>query len=96
MDHSTLPLWQSHRTVHALKIESVDKVTATLYRLTPTDKRYPPFEVTHVYVGMHQVHAGGYYIVHEDGYVTFKPAKAIEEGYNQITDPLGQKEVKHG
>ena len=32
----------------------------------------------------HQPQPGGYYVVYEDGYKSYSPAKAFEEGYTQI------------
>ena len=35
-------------------------------------------------VEKHNPEAGGYYVVYEDGYKSFSPAKAFEEGYTRI------------
>lgn len=32
----------------------------------------------------HKPVAGGYFVVYEDGYESFSPAKAFEEGYTRI------------
>ena len=32
----------------------------------------------------HNPEVGGYYVVYEDGYKSFSPAKAFEEGYTLI------------
>lgn len=32
----------------------------------------------------HQPQVGGYYVVYDDGYQSFSPAKAFEEGYTRV------------
>ncbi len=71
-----LPLYTCHKRVRALKIESVD-----LRVLHFADKRYAPIEATVWYMLKHRPEAGGYYVVYEDGYTSYSPAKAFEEGY---------------
>jgi site-specific recombinase XerD len=40
-----------------------------------------PIHVRHDYVHKHKPEAGGYYVVYADGYKSYSPAKAFEEGY---------------
>ncbi|MCX6845050.1 MAG: hypothetical protein NTU84_00535 [Verrucomicrobia bacterium] len=42
---------------------------------------YLPIHVTHDYVHKHKPEVGGYYVVYADGYKSYSPAKAFEEGY---------------
>lgn len=71
-----LPVYKSHKKVHALKIRSVKGNT-----IDPWDDRYAAFEVDDTYIAKHAPYDGGYYVVYEDGYKSFSPAKAFEEGY---------------
>ena len=32
----------------------------------------------------HQPHVGGYYVIYDDGYSSFSPAKAFEDGYTKL------------
>jgi hypothetical protein len=86
-----MPKYQSHKIVHALKIKS-----AEYYSETPTDETdgtmiltfeeegYAPMRVPFSYVSKHNPKAGGYYVIYEDGYASWSPAKAFEEGYTKI------------
>jgi hypothetical protein len=49
--------------------------------LVPEDGRYVRFCVSQQYANKHKPHAGGYYVVYKDGYQSFSPAEAFEEGY---------------
>lgn len=89
-----MPKYRSHKTVWALKIASIifDRVVARAEgretdgsaTITPTEPGYAPFKVDHAYVHKHQPKAGGYYVVYVDGYKSWSPADAFEEGHTQI------------
>ena len=42
----------------------------------------------------HKPHAGGYYVVYDDGYKSFSPAKAFEEGYRLLPRGGGRPTVE--
>lgn len=73
-----LPRYRCHKEVHALKIA---RVAGTL--LVPADPRFAPFDVPEGFVERHRPEAGGYYVVYADGYASFSPGKAFEEGYTR-------------
>lgn len=52
--------------------------------LTPSEKGYARFPVSIEYVQKHDPKEGGYYVVYDDGYKSFSPAKAFEDGYTRI------------
>ncbi len=52
--------------------------------IVPEDQRYARFCVESAYVEKHKPVAGGYYVVYGDGYKSFSPAAAFEEGYSKI------------
>lgn len=52
--------------------------------ITPEDSRFAPFKVSGDYQQKHAPQAGGYFVVYKDGYKSFSPAKAFEEGYELI------------
>lgn len=85
-----MPRYQSHKTVCALKIKAIQQTPADVpfeggsWRITPEDTSYAPFDVPHAYYEKHQPHEGGYYVVYADGYKSFSPAAAFEEGYTLI------------
>jgi len=49
--------------------------------IVPAEKGYEPIPVTGTYISKHQPVAGGYYVVYKDGYESFSPAEAFEDGY---------------
>jgi hypothetical protein len=51
--------------------------------ITPTEEGFAPFTVSAEFVAKHKPEVGGYFVVYEDGYTSFSPAKAFEEGYTR-------------
>lgn len=87
-----LPAYKSHKTVWALKIADIQQspademstVDGGTWRLIPENPGYGPITVPHSYVVKHAPQPGGYYVVYADGYTSFSPAKAFEEGNTPI------------
>jgi hypothetical protein len=52
--------------------------------LTPENALYGRIEVDQEYVSKHKPEAGGYFVVYADGYKSFSPAKAFEDGYTRV------------
>lgn len=89
-----LPRYVCHKKVHALKIAKIENFIERKglntdagrpgARITPENGRYSPFNVDAAYCQKHQPKAGGYYVVYEDGYKSWSPAEAFENGYTLI------------
>lgn len=79
-----LPQYRSHKTVRALKIQSIIPVMDGSATIIPEDDRFPPFSVDAEYVKKREPKAGGYYVVYQDGYKSWSPAEAFEEGYTLV------------
>jgi hypothetical protein len=84
-----MPRYKCHKEVWALKIAEVgyhgDSENGTTGgRIVPADEGYAPFEVSAEYMNKHKPVAGGYYVVYADGYQSFSPAQAFEEGYTRV------------
>lgn len=81
-----MPRYQSHKKVWALKIKKIDVNPdgSTNSIITPEEEGYAPFKVNYKYYSKHLPKEGGYYVRYEDGYESFSPAKAFEEGYTLI------------
>ncbi len=95
-----MPTYRCHKTVSALKIKEVvchadadPAVTIDEFAKTeefqgghifPDDKRYGPIPFDAAYFRKHKPEAGGYYVVYSDGYKSFSPAKAFEDGYTRV------------
>ncbi len=86
MPDMEMPKYRCHKEVHALKIKQVytDRSGGTSNVLQFENERYAPIEVDLEYVNKHIPEAGGYYVVYKDGYKSFSPADAFEEGYTLI------------
>lgn len=85
-----MPRYKCHKEVHALKIAELrstavdgNESDGTL-QLVPEDQRYAPFVLDREYVHKHKPVAGGYYVVYADGYKSFSPAAAFEDGYTLV------------
>lgn len=82
-----MPRYKSHKIVWAFKIKTIDDhgerpdFAATI---TPEDGGYAPFQVDQDYMNKHKPQVGGYYVVYKDGYRSFSPAEAFEDGYTKV------------
>jgi hypothetical protein len=80
-----MPRYKCHKEVWALKLDGVAPVnqdgSTWLY---PADKTYASFMVSAEFVAKHKPTVGGYYVVYKDGYTSFSPADAFEDGYTLI------------
>ena len=52
--------------------------------ITPEEEGYGAFPVSRKYVLKHDPKVGGYYVVYADGYKSWSPAQAFEEGYTRV------------
>lgn len=86
-----MPRYQCHKKVWALKIAGINDPTQPGSEsdgsriITPEESGYEPFRVDYSFVHKHKPEVGGYFVVYDDGYKSFSPAKAFEEGYSKIT-----------
>ena len=89
-----MPKYVCHKQVWALKIAKLelditlaaaeDRETTGGAWITPADEGYAKFHVEALYVAKHNPREGGYYVVYPDGYKSFSPAAAFEDGYTKI------------
>ena len=77
--HAPMPQYQCHKKVSALKIK---EVAGNL--ITPEEGGFEPFTVDDGFMEKNKPQVGGYYVVYEDGYQSYSPAKAFEDGYTLI------------
>lgn len=78
-----MPKYESHKKVHALKIAEIDATEGGAF-ITPEEEGYAQFRVSDEYLLKHKPKVGGYYVVYADGYKSWSPAEAFEEGYTLI------------
>jgi len=86
-----MPRYKCHKIVSALKIRLVKphmqsgKCTDCILAFEPHDDQTFPNKTVHgSYFDAHKPTAGGYFVLYEDGYQSFSPAKAFESGYSLI------------
>lgn len=79
-----MPRYQCHKKVHALKIAGIRPVVGGAAILTPAEDGYAPFDVDQEYVAKHKPQVGGFYVVYDDGYRSYSPSQAFEEGYTRL------------
>ena len=83
-----MPRYKCHKEVWALKIKEIKREpygnAGVEYYIVPEDARYAPINVHPEYIEKHAPKAGGYYVSYTDGYISYSPAKAFEEGYTRI------------
>ena len=84
-DTKEMPRYKCHKEVHALKIDRILTDPEGGLPVIVPEGNYTPFEVTHEWFAKHEPTASGYYVLYEDGYASYSPAKAFEEGYTLRT-----------
>lgn len=52
--------------------------------IVPDEAGCPVFAVTRAYLMKHDPKPGGYYVLYGDGYDSYSPAQAFEEGYSRL------------
>jgi len=85
-----MPQYECHKKVWALKIADVKQSEPEVdfpggsYELIIDGTTFAPIRVPAEFVQQHKPQVGGYYVVYADGYKSYSPAKAFEEGYTLI------------
>ena len=90
-----MPVYACHKEVWALKIAAIvldsdlaardgNRETDGGAFLHPNEPGYAPIKVDHAYMRKHQPKVGGYFVVYKDGYKSFSPKEAFEEGYTRV------------
>lgn len=80
-----MPRYKCHKEVWALKIADLKPCfpdDGTLM-MTPADSGFAPILLDAAFVAKHKPQVGGYYVVYKDGYKSWSPAQAFEEGYTR-------------
>jgi len=75
-----LPKYTCNKVVQALKIEDIHKNSIGGVSIIPVGI-FKSFTVSPEYVAKHNPVVGGYFVLYEDGYESFSPAEAFENGY---------------
>ena len=81
----SLPEYQSHRVVRAMKIAAIQWSEGGAQLLTADADPIPRrINVDLDYMIKHRPKVGGYYIAYDDGYESWSPSEAFEAGYSRL------------
>lgn len=79
------PWYQCHKKVRAVKIKEWSVNPDGSIRIVPADEGVKPFTVAGDFGHkIHSVDDPGYFVLYEDGYASWSPTKAFEEGYTRL------------
>ena len=86
-----MPKYKCHKEVWALKIKNIimdgegeNRESDGSAIIIPEEKGYDPFKVSREYINKHKPKLGGYYVQYKDGYESFSPYEAFEDGYSLL------------
>lgn len=82
-----MPKFQCHKKVHALQIREFVETHEDRelpIELIPMDDRFLPIAVSLEFAAIHEITPGGYYVVYDDGYISYSPQTAFEAGYTEL------------
>jgi hypothetical protein len=80
--YAAWPIFQCHKRVRALKIHAVTSNALGAYLIFESGNT--PMQMDFDWQAKHRPQDGGYLVVYDDGYASFSPAKAFEEGYTRL------------
>ncbi len=87
-----MPLYQSHKKVRALKIKEIRLNVIVAGNTEPVSfiifeqEEYGTHTLSKEFLAKHKPEVGGYLVRYDDGYLSYSPAKAFEEGYTRVVD----------
>ncbi len=96
-----MPEYLCHKKVRGLKIEAINKVDKApfgSFELVFENKAFHPIVISDQLMRRSHFKAGGYLVRYEDGYISYSPAKAFEDGYKRVgskADPLTPEELNN-
>jgi len=79
-----MPRYQSHKKVWALKIAAIEFDADGTATIAPADPGYATIKRENFRPKFSGGDDLGYYVVYKDGYASWSPTKAFEEGYTRI------------
>ena len=86
-----MPRYKCHKEVWAHRIKAItyselpenQEADGSAF-IVPWEEGYAPIKVGFDYMSKHKPRPGGYYVVYKDGYRSFSPGEAFEDGYTLI------------
>ena len=83
---ASLPQYKSHKTVEALKIKEIIRIPEGGATIVPENENFGSFTVSEEFMAKHNPSEGGYHVRYSDGYESWSPADAFEEGYTELKE----------
>lgn len=77
-----MPRYKCHKDVWALKIAAIEMNEDRSAKIAPADEGYGMVETAPNFPFKGSEDDLGYYVVYADGYQSWSPTKAFEEGYS--------------
>jgi hypothetical protein len=78
-------IFKSHKEVKGAKIKDIIRDAGGKRFLRFVDNDTDRWEMTDEWFDRHKPERGGYLVLYKDGYVSFSPAEAFEDGNTRIT-----------
>lgn len=84
-----LPSYTSHKTVYAAKIAAIEIHADKSATIAPADRRFEPFRTASLWAERWKgsEEDQGYYVQYGDGFASWSPTKAFEDGYTADVAP---------
>lgn len=83
-----MPRYRCHKEIWGFKITGIETGTKATqdgsFLLHHAEGYFLPVRVDSEYVAKHKPEVGGYFVQYKDGYKSFSPGGAFEEGYTRI------------
>lgn len=79
-----LTRYTCHKQVDAAKIKNITSERRPGGRVYATFEDGSTYDLTAAYVMKHKPEVDGYFVRYDDGYESFSPAKAFENGYTRL------------
>lgn len=81
-----MPKYKCHKEVWALKISAIEINEDMSATIAPENKGYAPFKTEAGWAGTFKgtEEDKGYYVAYKDGYKSWSPTKAFEDGYTRV------------
>lgn len=99
-----MPRYKCHKIVRALQIDEIilhahpdlsvsleEFIKSDIFQgghLLFADREFQAWPFTAGWYRKHNPHKGGYLVEYDDGYMSYSPAKAFEEGYTLMDDDI--------
>jgi hypothetical protein len=81
-----MPLWRSHKIVEAAPITSISRAPDPCWVEVSVSMNTLRFDVPPNFFARGLPSMGDYFVRYDDGYVSWSPKKAFDDGYVQVNN----------